>query len=122
MKRAFAVAMIALIAVSFSGCAINMTAANGKLSYGTIPGKAGDAFVTSKGRVFYFLHPSVAPIGDKSNENLDALIDPQIEAAKAKGATNITITYGMDILGFVFRYFFPFFGFDYVIVQGQFVK
>jgi hypothetical protein len=102
---------------------VNFTSANGKLSYGTVAGKASDTFVTNKGKMFYFLSPSIAPIGDKPNENLDALIDPQIDAAKAKGASNITITYGWDFLGWLVRVLTGgLLGMDYVIVQGQLVK
>lgn len=119
MKKAIIVLVVLALVLSMTGCAMNFTASNGKLSYGNASGKAGDEFKASK-RIVYFIHPQLLQFGEKTQEKLETIIDPEIAKAGGKGATNVKITYAQDFISFLARYISI--GYDLVQVSGQIVK
>jgi hypothetical protein len=122
MKKTILVLLAVLAVLLVSGCSINYGTANGKLSYGDMPGKATSEF-SAKGRLTYILHPSLLTLGNKTNEELDDLIEPAISEAGGRGATNITITHGFDFLSLIIRYVTGgVLNMDYIEVSGQVVK
>lgn len=120
MKKAILVLVVLALVLSMTGCAVNFTASNGKLSYGAVSGKAGDEFKASK-RITYFIHPQLLQFGEKTQEKLETIIDPEIAKAGGKGATNLKITYNFDFLAFLVQYILPI-GFPLIQVSGQVVK
>jgi hypothetical protein len=114
--------MVLVIGLSIMGCATNFTASNGKLSYGTISGKAGDEFKASK-RITYIFHPQFIQIGEKTQEKLETIIEPKIAEAGGKGATNLKVTMNMDGMAFIINYITAgLLGMPAIEVTGQIVK
>jgi hypothetical protein len=102
MKK-IAVVLVVLALLSLGSCAMNFKTGNGKLAYGNIIGSTAGEFQASK-RIVYILHPQFIQIGEKTQENLDVLIEPELSAAGGKAAKDVKITYNMDALAFILSY------------------
>ncbi|MDX9899338.1 MAG: hypothetical protein RBT62_10475 [Spirochaetia bacterium] len=116
----FAFIALALILVLGSCSTFNKTT-NGALGYGKISGSEKGHF-EARGPVTYILHPSLVSLKD-TNERLDEIIQPALEAKGANAATNLVIENGFDTIGFLVRYITGgLVGLDYVKVSGTAIK
>ena len=101
-KITLALTVLALLSM-LGSCAVNFSSGNGKLAYGNIVGSGSTEFSAAK-RITYILHPAFIQIGEKTQENLEVLIDPAIADAGGKAAKDLKITYNMDGLAFIIQY------------------
>lgn len=116
----FAFIALALILVLGSCSTFNKTT-NGALGYGKISGSEKGHF-EARGPVTYILHQSLVSLKD-TNERLDEIIQPALEAKGANAATNLVIENGFDTIGFLVRYITGgLVGLDYVKVSGTAIK
>ncbi len=92
LKKSIMLILISVIVVLAMGsCSTFNKTTNGALGYGKISGTEKGDF-EAKGQVVYILHPSLISINN-TNEKLDTIIDPALEAKGANAATNLVLDY-----------------------------
>lgn len=122
MKKTVMLTLVAIaLILALGSCSSLNTTTNGALGYGKISGSEMGTF-EAKGPVTYIIHPSLISLNN-TNEKLDEIIKPALEAKGANAATNLVIENGFDVVGFLVRYVTGgLFGLDYVKVTGTAIK
>ncbi len=122
MKKAFGIAMIALVILSIlTGCATTFKAGDGKLSYGEMKGTPKGTF-DARRTYLYLIHPNFVAFS-KPYENLDNIIVPELSRVGADAATKIEVTDGFTFIDMLLTGITGgFLGFRYVQVKGTALK
>lgn len=118
MKKAIAVLIAAVLVFGLlAGCATTFKTTNGKLGYGNISGTTKGSFEAQKSYI-YIINPALVSLS-KPYAKLDEMIQPAVAAKGGNAATNLEITNGFDIVGFLVTYLTGgLLGLNYVKVSG----
>ncbi len=116
----FAIVLVASVLV-LSGCMTTFSSDSGRLAYAEIDGEDQGQISVNEGFI-YIIHPTLIPITEQYNENIDVLVDPELSRLDANAIRNLQIDYGFTAVDYILSVFVPFLNWGTIEVEGTAVS
>ena len=123
MRKTSTILGIVLVAsvLVLSGCMTTFSSDSGQLSYAEVDGEEQGQISADEGFI-YIIHPTLIPLTDQPNENIDTLIDPELSRLDANAVQDLQMDYGVTVTDFVLSSFVPFLSWGTMEVEGTAVS
>ncbi len=116
----FGLVLVASVLV-LSGCMTTFSSDSGRLSYADIQGEDVGQISAEEGFI-YIIHPTLIPITEQYNENIDVMIDPELDRLDANAVRSLRIDYGFTAVDYILSAFVPFLNWGTIEVEGTAVS